>query len=142
MYAKIQNNTVIKFPYLIRQLHADHPNTSFPKSLSAETLAAFDVYEVVQASVPTVDERVYSITPSVQQIDGVWTQTWKVEKLPEEHAAANVRAERDRLLMRCDWTQVVDATVDKAAWLVYRQALRDITAQDGFPWEVTWPEKP
>lgn len=39
-------------------------------------------------------------------------------------------------------TQVADAPVDKAAWATYRQALRDITAQQGFPWNVTWPEQP
>ena len=35
-----------------------------------------------------------------------------------------------------------DATADKAAWATYRQALRDITAQAGFPWTITWPDAP
>ena len=53
-----------------------------------------------------------------------------------------VRAERNALLSASDWTQVADAPVDKAAWATYRQALRDITAQAGFPHSVTWPTKP
>ena len=56
--------------------------------------------------------------------------------------AEQVRAERDALLAACDWTQVADAPVDQAAWAVYRQALRDVTAQTGFPNAVVWPTKP
>lgn len=56
--------------------------------------------------------------------------------------AEQVRAERDALLAACDWTQVADAPVDQAAWAVYRQALRDVTAQSGFPDAVVWPTKP
>ena len=56
--------------------------------------------------------------------------------------AASVRAQRNRLLADSGWTQLADSTADKAAWATYRQALRDITAQDGFPWNVVWPTKP
>jgi hypothetical protein len=66
----------------------------------------------------------------------------------EEIAAADaatangVRIERTRLLKESDWTQVSDAPVDKAAWAEYRQDLRDITEQAGFPYSVVWPTKP
>jgi hypothetical protein len=53
-----------------------------------------------------------------------------------------VRSHRDQLLKDCDWTQVADAPVDQAAWATYRQALRDIPQQEGFPENVTWPESP
>jgi hypothetical protein len=56
--------------------------------------------------------------------------------------AAILRAERNALLAASDWTQVDDAPADKAAWATYRQSLRDITAQDGFPESITWPAKP
>ena len=55
------------------------------------------------------------------------------------------RATRDRLLTACDWTQLPDSPLDetaKAAWATYRQALRDVPAQDGFPLTVNWPEAP
>ena len=45
-------------------------------------------------------------------------------------------------LTESDWTQVADAPVDQAAWATYRQALRDIPSQAGFPNEVTWPTEP
>jgi hypothetical protein len=53
--------------------------------------------------------------------------------------AAAVRQRRDELLAQSDWTQTPDAPVDQAAWAAYRQALRDITTQAGFPQSVTWP---
>lgn len=50
---------------------------------------------------------------------------------------------RDRLLVECDWTQLPDVSEKtKAKYQTYRQALRDITEQDDFPYNVTWPDKP
>jgi hypothetical protein len=46
------------------------------------------------------------------------------------------------MLAESDWTQLPDAPVDKEAWATYRQALRDITKQDGFPEDVEWPTRP
>ena len=142
MYAKITNNTVVKFPYSMGDLHVEHPDTSFPETPTAETLAAFNVYEVTQTAAPAVDSKTHRQMQTVQQVDGVWTQVWTVQQLPEDKAAANVRGYRDSLLAECDWTQVVDAPVDQATWAAYRQALRDISAQESFPWSVEWPTQP
>ena len=60
----------------------------------------------------------------------------------EEQLAARARSERDRLLKESDWTQVPDAPVDQQAWKDYRQALRDVPQQDGFPTDINWPTKP
>lgn len=60
----------------------------------------------------------------------------------DDRAAEAVRRERNALLVASDWTQISDAPVDQAAWATYRQALRDITAQAGFPSDVTWPVAP
>ncbi len=57
-------------------------------------------------------------------------------------SANTVRSFRNALLAESDWTQVSDSTVDKPAWAAYRQELRDITAQAGFPHSVVWPTKP
>lgn len=56
--------------------------------------------------------------------------------------AAQVRAQRNILLADCDWTQLADAPVDSAVWAVYRQELRDVPAQSGFPTDVIWPTPP
>jgi len=55
---------------------------------------------------------------------------------------AQVRTERNSLLAASDWTQVADAPVDQAAWAAYRQALREVPEQTGFPENVIWPTKP
>lgn len=57
-------------------------------------------------------------------------------------AMAEVRHIREVLLSQSDWTQLPDAPVDQAAWAAYRQELRDITTQSGFPDSITWPIAP
>jgi len=59
-----------------------------------------------------------------------------------EQEAEEARTQRDALLSQSDWTQVPDAPVDQAAWAEYRQALRDVPQQAGFPTEITWPQIP
>ena len=54
---------------------------------------------------------------------------------------AIIRAERNRLLVASDWTQLPDAPADAAAWATYRQALRDVTTQAN-PFAIVWPESP
>lgn len=57
-------------------------------------------------------------------------------------AAADARAERNKRLAECDWTQLTDAPVDAAAWATYRQALRDVPNQVNFPAAIDWPQEP
>jgi hypothetical protein len=65
-----------------------------------------------------------------------------VDDTPAPDLETPIRQHRNALLAASDWTQVADAPVDQAAWAVYRQALRDITSQETFPSEVTWPVAP
>ena len=71
-----------------------------------------------------------------------------VEALTEEEIAARndsqwakVRADRNKRLADCDWTQLPDAPVDSTVWAEYRQALRDITDQTD-PFNIIWPQEP
>ena len=58
-------------------------------------------------------------------------------------AMNKLRRLRDKLLAESDWTQSRDVTLSNDAdWKTYRQALRDIPAQSGFPTDVTFPTKP
>lgn len=77
-----------------------------------------------------------------QQKNGQWVMVWEVVPIPEHEMSAKVRSERNMRLLACDWTQVADSPADKAAWVTYRQELRDISAQAGFPWAVVWPQEP
>jgi len=74
-----------------------------------------------------------------------WSQLKTAEQLETERVeqkANQVRAERDRLLTASDWTQVADAPVVSLEWQPYRQALRDVPQQSGFPDSVEWPVPP
>jgi hypothetical protein len=64
---------------------------------------------------------------------------WELHKI---ELAEAIRHARNNLLQQTDWTQLSDAPIDQAEWATYRQALRDITKQSGFPLEVIWPNKP
>ena len=70
-------------------------------------------------------------------------QAEAIANLPSDtEQAAAVRADRNARLAATDWTQIADSTADKPAWAAYRQALRDVPSQAGFPWIVTWPQEP
>ena len=56
--------------------------------------------------------------------------------------AAVIRQERSAKLKDCDWTQTADSPVNKETWATYRQSLRDVPSQEGFPWTITWPTQP
>ena len=58
-----------------------------------------------------------------------------------DRKAADVRLERNAFLRDSDWVSASDITMSDE-WRTYRQALRDVPAQSGFPNTVTWPTKP
>ena len=77
--------------------------------------------------------------PTAATLDAAWPA------VRDARAWAQVRAERDRLLADCDWTQVADAPLTasvKQAWADYRQALRDIPQTQDDPDGIVWPEQP
>ena len=111
-----------------------------------EALGADVVFEGPQAQ-PTRYQVAFA--DGVEQIEGKWYTKYSVADMDAEaiavkdaEQAKSVRQQRGEKLKDSDWTQVADAPVDQAAWATYRQALRDITAQAGFPWTIDWPEQP
>jgi hypothetical protein len=131
------------------EFRALFPNTSLPQQLSEELINSLGgdvVFEGPQAQ-PTRYQ--VGFADGVQQIDGKWYTKYSVADMDQEAIAAKdteqakaMRSQRTDKLKDSDWTQVADAPVDKAAWATYRQALRDITAQPGFPWDTQWPDAP
>ena len=70
------------------------------------------------------------------------TEQWILDYPSQE---ASVKSQRDDLLYKSDWTQIPNnplTTEQQQAWAVYRQELRDITAQPGYPFNVIWPTPP
>lgn len=82
----------------------------------------------------------------IDPIDGV--RRFQIAKVPEptdEDVAEQIRAERDGKIAATDYLMMPDYPLpeeDRATVVAYRQALRDIPTQDGFPREVVWPEAP
>lgn len=120
------------------------------KRLTLEEAAEYGVSRIKLVAPPAFDfltQKRREVDPAL--VGSEWVQQWLVEALtPEEilsrneSQAAQVRSERNAKLAASDWTQLSDAPVDKTAWATYRQALRDITAQEGFPMTVNWPAEP
>ena len=150
MYVLAPNQTVEIYPYSIGDLRRDNPNTSYPRNPSDATLADWNLFPVTDKPTPAYNpatQNCNQVNPTL--IDGKWEMTWAVtpatpEQIAERTSAkeAEVRQQRNQLLSNCDWTQLPDAPVDAAVWATYRQELRDVTTQAGFPWEVQWPEQP
>lgn len=142
MYVKIANNEVEEFPYTLDQLKRDNPNVSFPETISSETLASYNVFPVTLTEPPAHDQLVELVTmANPTLVDGVWTQAWTKVNRTEEEASSNIRAERDSRLLATDYLALSDQTLS-TAMTTYRQALRDVPSQSGFPFSVTWPTKP
>ncbi len=151
MYAKIENNVAIKWPYTKDDLRKDNPRTSFPSTVPDDLLSDYGVVDVFIVNQPQIDhtKNITQKPPLFNTDKNRWETTWEVTDASEEevqwrthHQSERVRAERNGLLTASDWTQVADAPVDKAAWATYRQALRDISGQEGFPWAIIWPTQP
>jgi len=151
-----------------REFRAMFPNTGFPVQLTEEIINDFGgdiVFEGPQATGGTVYQ--YSQAAGVEEINGKWytkyilgpvftdrpaTDTEPAQTAAEQEAAykaikdaeqaKSVRQSRNDKLKDSDWTQIADSTADKQAWAAYRQGLRDVTAQQGFPWTVEWPVAP
>lgn len=142
MYVKLTNNQPSKFPYTLADLRRDNPGTSFPADITNELMSSFNVYPVAATPAPEFDSKTHRAKQGVELVDSAWTQVWHLQELPEPQASANIRASRNQRLAACDWTQLPDAPVDHIEWANYRQALRDVSSQPGFPWNVEWPSQP
>jgi hypothetical protein len=151
MLIKVINGT--PEPYTIGALKKDNPSVSFPKQITDDVLAEYDVYNVRITQQPDYDKATQNCTLSRTPtlVDGQWILQWSViEKTAEEvqqyseSCALGVRIRRDQLLAESDWTQLADAPVDASAWAAYRQELRDITLNANFPnlQDTDWPETP
>jgi hypothetical protein len=107
------------------------------------------VINVVLASPEVAAERGWVMCP-----DGVgigWTFDGVGEAIPPapdtEAQASIVRSMRNDLLLKSDKEVLPDrwalmTAEQQTAWTVYRQALRDVPTQAGFPWSVDWPTQP
>lgn len=153
MYVLAPNQIVETFPYSIGALRRDNPNTSFPRNPSDAVLTSWNVFPVADRPAPPFDpatENCNQVDPTLE--NGEWVMTWQVTPASAEEIAqrfadksAEVRADRNKRLADCDWMQLADSPLNadaKLAWQLYRETLRMVPEQAGFPWNVTWPPEP
>ena len=131
------------------EFRSRNKNTSFPSQWSVELVEELGLDPVFETPAPTVTRYQTAYKDGVEQVAGKWVWKWSISEMDDEAKAAKdaeaakaVRATRDGKLAECDWTQLSDSQVDKAVWATYRQELRDVPAQAGFPYDITWPSKP
>lgn len=150
MYAKIENNVAVKWPYTKDDLRKDTPRTSFTSTISDETLSDYGVVNVFIVNQPQIDytKNITQNPPLFNTEESRWETTWEVTDASEdeiqrrtEQQSVQVRAERNSLLFQTDWRYRRDQTATPE-WDAYCQALRDVPSQAGFPWTIDWPVAP
>jgi len=147
-YYNTESQTVVSE----RQVVKAHPNTSFALPFSDATLASLNLVRLTDDTKPTYDSATEKVIEDVIEVrDGVAYQTFSIiDRTPEAIAneligkRANVRIQRNDKLAKTDWAVLPDSplsTDDKAVYENYRNALRDVPAQAGFP-DNALPESP
>lgn len=139
MYVKVTAG--VPTLYSAWDLRKDNPNTSFPSVMSDESMSYWSVYPCIEGSVPALGECEQAVRTDITLVKGTWTQNFSKEYWPLNQAEQYVREKRATLLADTDWMALSDVTLS-ASWSLYRQNLRDITLQVGFPYNVSWPVKP
>lgn len=147
IYAKIENDQVTEYPLTEYQIKSRFTNVSW-------VIGEFDPPEgyvrVNETTKPTYDAITENCVEGTPVCVTEWMQVWSVlpaspEEIAERTAALadSIRTQRNAKLSASDWTQLPDVTIaTKPDWATYRQALRDITTQPGFPTNITWPTEP
>ena len=163
MEFRVRSSGELKTQGEIRKLN---PNVSLPKVWNSNVYDTLGIDPVLETPKPdtTGDYKVVVRDGAEQDSNGNWVQKWVerdmfsdttedgVTTTKAEHeaayqarldaeAAANVRSQRDQKLKDTDWMGLSDVTMS-TEWATYRQALRDIPSQAGFPHTITWPTEP
>ena len=139
-----------------------NPNISLPKVWNDNAYDALGIDPVLETPKPTPSSDYKEVVRNgvEQDSNNFWVQKW-IEKdmfsdnddetkseqetayqaLLDAAAAEAVRKDRNERLSKTDWLGLSDVTMS-TAWAAYRQALRDVPAQNGFPNSITWPTEP
>ena len=152
-YILATGSTVIEYPYSIEKLRSDNPETSFPSVMSEEDLSNWGVYPVDEEDAPAFNEATEQLEQTAPIFsNGVWSAGWIVAEASAEEQAKRT-ADKGRwvdqniqsALKSSDYTQLSDypgTEARKSAFMAWRQELRNIPLQSGYPWSIAWPVPP
>lgn len=135
------------------EFRSRNKGTSFPKVWTPELVEELGLDPVFETPAPEVTLYQTAFKDGVEQdAKGKWVWKWAVSEMDDEAKAAKdaeaakaVRAKRDALIAETDWIVIKNLELNQnvpGIWEVYRQNLRDVPSQAGFPHNVTWPVKP
>ena len=123
-----------------------HRHTSFPRIIDEPLQEEFGIDQIFDGP-QNQGPPPYSYTyrDGIEEIDGRWYTKYTIGERDREEIdnqqAENIRNRRDNLIKESDWRAVSDRELEPE-WKEYRQALRDISKQEGFPHDVKWPVDP
>jgi hypothetical protein len=148
--AFVENDQIIEYPIGVGEVRRKFPSTSFILPLEGQDLTEYGVVTIENADQPEFDSRTQRLVEGVPaKSEDIWQQTWEIVDLTQTEIqaiydtwASGIRNERNDRLSKSDWTQLPDSRVDADVWATYRQMLRDVPQQSGFPWDVQWPTEP
>jgi hypothetical protein len=143
LIAKITNNKIERVSTVVDMF----PNVSFPNGIPDEDFLIIHGCVFVNSTLPhSSTQKLIQVEPYLdgEQVFNMIVQDKSLDEIQNDVAleSMNIRRMRNILLLESDWTQIPDAPIDKVSWLEYRQKLRDITKQDGFPYSVSWAIPP
>jgi hypothetical protein len=152
MYVHAPNGVAEKWFANSSDLIVYFPQYSISINPLPEDLVQYEIYPVERVDVPLANDRQHVIRELPEFVGGVWRDRLVLKDFtPEEvqqftpDKVASLKLRRARQLYETDWTQVPDNPLsqeDREAWRLFREELRNVTAQPGFPWDVVWPKSP
>jgi hypothetical protein len=146
MYYRNRDTGEVLFGGDVRKLHK---KVSFRSDGGTFSDLGYDEIASTPPPAPSGTYKTVYRDGETQDANGYWAEAWAERDMTAEEVqqrddnkAEQVRAERNEKLANSDWTQLADSPADKAAWATYRQALRDMTDQAGFPNKIDRPAEP
>lgn len=146
LYSFVENNIVLSEP---GPLPFSHGNIiGFCNLTDDEELKSYGYYPAINSEYEGTIEPNQILEKTFILIDGIVQPSFNIRNansFETEMAERKARNTRDSKLARSDWTQLPDNSLNdlaRAAWKKYRQDLRDVTSQVGFPWTISWPTEP
>ena len=123
-----------------------HKHTSFPRIIDEPLQEEFGIdmiFEGPQKQGPPPYS--YTYRDGIEKIGDKWYTKYTIGERDREEIdnqyAENIRNRRDTLIKESDWRAVSDRKLEPE-WKEFRQALRDLPEQEGFPHDVKWPTDP
>ena len=138
-----------------RDLYYKYPNISFPKPLTSYVIDTYGLEVIFEGPRPQVTPPYETvIRQGIEEIKGKWFTKYVIGPIftnqededsyrlnIDTQASESIRNTRNSLISKSDWMGCSDIVMSDE-WRQYRQLLRDITSQEGFPHNVDWPDEP